>query len=829
MANTLTPTFLMAAWLKRAWHGCWLLGCWLLLATPAMAADTPSILEFTKPFERHPGLFTFFYDKNGDKVYLQVPSDRGQFLLQTSLPYGLGSNDIGLDRGQLGKTAVVSFARFGNKLLLTEHNLKYRASSSNAAEQASVNEAFADSVLFGFPIVAQDSSAALVDYTPFLQSDIHQVGARLADGNQGRFSVEGSRSAVFMARSKSFVSNTELEAVVTFVGEGKGEFVQQVASDSNALTLHLHHSLVALPDDDYQPRVFHPNSGYWAVSHVDYSAPLSADMTVRYIPRHRLAKKHPEQAVSEPVAPIVYYLDPGVPEPVRSALLDGASWWAEAFAAAGYQDAFVVKLLPEHVDPMDIRYNVIQWVHRATRGWSYGSSVIDPRTGEIIKGLVTLGSLRVRQDIRIAAGLVAPYQQQTESQAAQAVEAMALDRIRQLAAHEVGHTLGIAHNFAASTQQRSSVMDYPHPLLDVSEQGIGLAQAYEHGIGAWDKWVVQYGYQDFRQDGHYDARQEQQALQSLLATAAKQGMRFISDEDARPQSGGHPYGHLWDNGEDPSSELNRIWQARHYALNHFSPANLPFGRPLSELADVLVPVYLLHRYQVEATAKLIAGIDYRHQLREERNQPWQRVNAATQRQALTAVLQTLNSEQLTLPSTVQQWLQPADYGSYRSRESIVGRQGLYLDSLALAEVSVQHSLALLLNPERLNRLQQQAAADSEQLSVDELLNSVVAQTLTAPVQAGEAELVQQNTNYQVLRALALLSQNPKLSPTTQAQIWHALTRVKTELAGPVQWPAAWQGRQRFNHYLLDALAQFEQKGQWPAQFSPLPMPPGSPI
>ncbi|KKL54986.1 hypothetical protein LCGC14_2259940, partial [marine sediment metagenome] len=333
-------------------------------------------------------------------------------------------------------------------------------------------------------------------------------------------------------------------------------------------------------------------------------------MLVRYIPRHRLSKKDPNLPISEPVEPIIYYLDPGVPEPVKTALLEGAKWWDEAFAQAGYKNAFIVKVLPDNADPMDIRYNVIQWVHRATRGWSYGSSVIDPRTGEILKGHVTLGSLRVRQDILIAEALAAPYLQGNE--VAKTLQAMALNRIRQLSAHEIGHTLGIAHNFSASVANRASVMDYPHPLVGFNDKGeLDVSRGYANGMGQWDTQVIKYGYSDFRN------LDESAELAAILADNQAKGLEFISDSDARAQGGAHPTAHLWDNGSSPSEELLRVLKVRQQALTNFGINNIKVGTSLSQLEEMLVPLYLFHRYQVESAVKLIAGVDYEYEVRGE--------------------------------------------------------------------------------------------------------------------------------------------------------------------------------------------------------------------
>ena len=278
------------------------------------------------------------------------------------------------------------------------------------------------------------------------------------------------------------------------------------------------------------------------MSYADYATPIQDPLVKRFIIRHRLRKKDPTAPLSDPVQPIVYYVDRGAPEPIRSALIEGASWWSQAFVAAGYKNAFQVKELPEGVDPMDVRYNVIEWVHRSTRGWSYGTSIIDPRTGEIIKGHVSLGSLRVRQDFLIAQGLVEAYANGATPDPR--LLELSLARLRQLAAHEVGHTLGLQHNFAASTQNRASVMDYPPPLVSIDSKGnIDLSQAYATGIGAWDKRTILYGYREFP-----NGTDEAAGLASILQENIAQGLRYLTDADARPPGSANPFAHLWDSG-----------------------------------------------------------------------------------------------------------------------------------------------------------------------------------------------------------------------------------------------------------------------------------------
>ncbi|MBN7823828.1 zinc-dependent metalloprotease [Bowmanella dokdonensis] len=756
------------------------------------------------------GYFDFYYQSEEDKLYLLVDKLDQPFIFQSSLPRGMGSNDIGLDRGQLGETRLVQFERFGNKVFLKQLNSYYRAASDNPAEQASVDEAFASSVLAGLPVVASDGNRLLVDYTEFLFSDIHQIAERLTQTNQGSYKADAKRSGIFLERSKAFPRNTELEALITFAGSKAGDHVKQVAPAPDAISVHLHHSLIALPEEGYQPRAFHPYSGYWKVEYMDYAAPIDQSMVKRFVPRHRLQKQDPGASVSEPVEPIVYYLDPGVPEPVRSALYDGAMWWNNAFEKLGYKNAFVVKPLPADADPMDVRYNVIQWVHRATRGWSYGSTVTDPRTGEILKGHVTLGSLRVRQDFLIATGLTSPYDGGANDTQTQLD--MALARIRQLSAHEVGHTLGLIHNFAASANDRASVMDYPHPLVTLENDKISLKNAYTEGLGKWDLYAIEYGYGEFGDD-------EQDALRKLVSQAKEQGLEYIADRDARPAGGVSARGHLWDNGADPVAELKRLLAVRRVALNNLGLASIPDQAPLSSLQETLVPIYLLHRYQVEAVAKLVGGLEYEYELKGDHPKPrgLKHVGADQQRRALESLLATLSPDVLTLPADLLTLIPPRAYGDTDGRESFQGRTGLAFDPISAAEAAANHTLSLLLHPQRLNRL----AMATGELNIEQMLKKLLEKSFKQPASRGVESLIRQRTDYLVFYSLMQAMQNPDLAPVARAELLTSLTGLR-------EWLEDHQEQAQYR-LIARELHWYLESGQWQPKYTPLALPPGSPI
>lgn len=555
----------------------------ILLFSAASLTGQSSLTDKTADMQFYEGYFNFWWDAKEGKIWLEIDKLDQEILYVNSLAAGMGSNDIGLDRGQLGGTQIVIFERVGPKVLMRQPNYRYRASSENWLERKSVDEAFAQSVLWGFTISAEENGRVLVDATDFLLRDAHDVVGRLRGSNQGNYSVDRSRSAIYLPGTFNFPKNSEFEAILTYTGTGAGGWVRSVTPSANAITVRLHHSFIELPDDNYKPRKMDPRAGYFGINYQDYSAPIGGDFVQRFISRHRLEKKDPASPMSEAVEPIVYYLDNGTPEPIRSALLDGARWWSEAFEAIGYKDAYRVEILPADAHPLDVRYNVIQWVHRSTRGWSYGASVTDPRTGEIIKGHVSLGSLRVRQDFMIAEGLLGPYADGSDPDPR--MLEMALARIRQLSAHEIGHTLGIAHNFASSVNDRASVMDYPHPKVIVKEDGsFDLSEAYAVGMGAWDIQAIAYGYQHFPENTNED-----EALDAILRETIDRGLLYITDRDARPQGGAHPDAHLWEYGSDHISQMDHILQIRQLALQRFSDNMIRYGRPMAELEDVPVP------------------------------------------------------------------------------------------------------------------------------------------------------------------------------------------------------------------------------------------------
>jgi len=792
-------------------------------AEPTVAAPAPpasAIAGKTAGMKQFGGYFEYYYDEKQDKIFLVIDKLDTEFLYVNSLTAGVGSNDIGLDRNQLGAERVVKFDRRGPKVLLTEINLRYRAISDNAMERKAVQDAFAQSVLWGFTVVAEENGKLLVDASDFFLQDAHDVIGRLRGAQQGNYSLDKSRSAFYLPRTKNFPQNSEFEVTLTFTGQPAGAFIRSVVPTPSSVTVRQHHSFVQLPEAGFKMRKFDPRAGINDISYFDYATPISEPIEKRFIVRHRLKKKNPGAAVSEAVKPIVYYMDPGTPEPIRSALMDGAKWWAQAFEAAGYKDAYRVEVLPEDADPMDVRYNVINWIHRSTRGWSYGASVSDPRTGEIIKGHVSLGSLRVRQDFLIAEGLLAPYE--TGKPASKEMEALALSRLRQLAAHEVGHTLGLSHAYSSSSENLASVMDYPHPVVNLVDGKIDVSKPYDDKIGAFDKVSIAYGYQDFP-----DGTDEAKALDDIIQGSLKAGLTFLSDQDARPQGGAHPYTHLWDNGRDPAAELNRLLDVRAVVMRNFGENNIRPGTPMAMLEEALVPMYFFHRYQVEAASKMIGGVNYRYALRGDGQPVAELLTPQQELNALEALIRTVQPSTLMLSENLLRSIPPRPLGYTRHREVVKIRTELTFDPLSAAETAADMTYAMVLHPARANRLFEHHSRDARLPSLEGVIDRLLLTSIKAAPKNGYEGAVQMAVDYAMFSNLAKLALSTDAAPASRAIAYAKLRQLKTWLTTrPATTNEEWSA---FYSFLADLTGRLQDD---PEEFKiqqVLQSPPGQPI
>ena len=786
------------------------------------ARPLPSIAERTDGYQKLDGFYPLYWDDPTGTLYLEIPRLGQEVLYVSGLSAGLGSNDIGLDRAQLGGQKLVRFERVGAKILMAQPNYSYRAVSTNPAERRAVEDAFAKSVLWGFTAIAETSGRVLVDLTDFIMRDTHGVVGNL---RPAVYRFDRTRSAVFMEGTKAFPKNSEVDVTATFVSDGDagrgggpgqiGGRIGDVTPTAEAVTVRQHHSFIELPDANYTPRAFDPRAGFGSYSYVDYATPLGEPMQKQFIRRHRLEKRDPGAAVSDPVKPITYYVDRGTPEPILSALVEGARWWNQAFESAGYRNAFQVQVMPEGADPMDVRYNTITWIHRSTRGWSYGSSISDPRTGEIIKGHVSLGSLRVRQDYMILEGLLSPYTTGTEKPGALAEVALA--RLRQLSAHEVGHTIGLGHNYYNSSKGRISVLDYPHPLITLRADGtMDLSKAYDEGIGPWDRVSIQFGYSHFP-----SGTNEAAALRKILDDAWTEDLRYMTNQDLD----GNGNVDQWNNGTDVAAEIARMLNVRRAGLERFGETAIRANRPMALIEDVFVPLYLHHRYAVDSAVTVLGGQDYVYAMRGDGRTPTRWMPPEQQRKALDALMSTLKLNELTLSSSLLGRIPPRPPGFGRTRELFPRMTGSIFDPISPAVVATDMVVSGLLTNDRAARMVAQHAVNPSLPGLEDVLGRVVATVFdAAPATPYEAE-INRAMERVVLEQIMSLAQS---APMTQvraiaSQTLRRLQQRNTALVSVV-------AEQAHRQLIVDDIKRFLEQGMDLLRPAAIPAPPpGAPI
>jgi hypothetical protein len=794
-----------------------------LVAAGVAAAPEPfpSVAARTAGLERHDGFLPFYWDARQGRLLLEVARPREEFLYGAGLAGGAGTVAVPLDRGQLGALALVRFERVGPRVLLRQLPTSHRAGGGGAEAERAVAESFPSAVLAALPVVAEDPGRALVDASDFLLAD-PGFAPMIEQAGQGKWRHDVARSAPQLERSGAFPINTEIEAALTFTSDDAAAGMRVVLPDGRTLTLLVHHTFRALPPAGFTPRAYDPRVGFIAQGHKDYGAPRGEPLERYLAPRWRLVKKDPQAARSEPVEPIVYYLDRAIPEPERTAIRAAALWWNHAFEEAGFDNALVVRDLPEGATLLDARYSGIEWIHRDERAWSIGQFQTDPRTGEILHAVARIDSHRRRTTARqwwnmarprpgacaAWSGPDAAWLAAFDADGAVDEEALVLQRLAYLSAHEVGHTLGLAHNWAATTFGWGSVMDYLAANVQPKGDGLDLSDAFPRDVGAYDRLMVRWGYTP-------DA--DAAARDAVVREAYARGIVYPLESDPRWAE--------YDWGPDPVAWLASTQAVRRVILERFGAAQLPSGAPLYELQSRFNLAYLYHRFGIQAAQQHVGGQYQANALAGDGQTPLARVPASKQEQALGLLLAALEPRNLDVPERILDVLVPAPAEYEPTRERFASDAGATFSLPSAARALCDLIVRPLVARERAARLTLVEAPDT--LTLEALLRRLVAATWDEPAAATpRLRVLQRVTQRAVLEALLDRGADAQAAPEVRALVRAALARLRLDLAARRSPDAVTEAHLRLAEH---DLAEFFEHPDVRQPRPPATPPPGRPI